>query len=389
MPDVSPRVLAWARRTAGLSPDDAVKKLQLRDARCVAAVDRLAALETGSDRPTRPMLAKMARVYRRPLVAFYLGAPPRSVRYGTDFRTLASGSFVAQDSLVQTLVREVVARQGLVRAQLEDDEAAAVEFVGSLALADGRSAAASALEDVVNGALSPAFGHRRPMFDSLREAVEGRGVFVLLQGDLGSHHTDIDTDAFRGFASADPLAPFVVINDNDARTAWSFTLLHEMVHLFLGETGISGSRSETKTERFCNDVASEYLLPQSAIESLATEGWVFEELVDEIGRVAADWSVSRALVAYRLQRSSTIDTVLYRRLADVFRRQWLDERQRTTSREGGPSYYTVRRHRVGTALLDLVRRGLGEGSLATTKAAVMLGVKPTQVGRVLKPEPRA
>jgi len=41
MPTVNPDVLSWARQTAGLSPDDAVKKLQLRDARGVAAVDRL------------------------------------------------------------------------------------------------------------------------------------------------------------------------------------------------------------------------------------------------------------------------------------------------------------------------------------------------------------
>ena len=384
MPNGSPSVLAWARRTAGLSPADAVRKLQLRDARGVAAVDRLAALETGTDHPTRPLLAKMAKVYRRPLVAFYLEAPSRSVQHGTDFRTSTGGTFVAQDSLVQALVREVIARQGMVRAQLEDEESAPVKFIGSLALADGRRAAVSALKDVVNGSFSRAHG-RCLGFDSLREAVEGHGVFVLLQGDLGSHHTDIDTDAFRGFALADPLAPFVVVNDNDARTAWSFTLLHEVVHLFLGETGISGNRSATETERFCNDVASECLVPQSAIDDFATEGLGFEELADLIDRGAKDWNVSRALIAYRLQRSSMIDTVLYRRLADLFRRQWLDERHRIASSGGGPSYYTVRRHRVGKALLDLVRRGHGEGSLATTKAAVMLGVKPMQVGHMLDP----
>jgi hypothetical protein len=34
---------------------------------------------------------------------------------------------------------------------------------------------------------------------------------------------------FRGFAPADDLAPFIVINDNDP--AHSFTLLHELVHI--------------------------------------------------------------------------------------------------------------------------------------------------------------
>lgn len=313
MPNVNPDVLSWARETAGLSPDDAVKKLQLRDARGVAAVDRLAALETGADHPTRPMLAKMARAYRRPLVALYLEAPPRAVQRGTDFRTFAGDRFPAQDSLVQALVRDAVARQGLVRAQLEDEEAGEVEFVGSLALSDGRHAASDSLEAVVNGTISQAASNVRPDFDPLRDAVEGRGVFVLLQGDLGSHHTDIDTDAFRGFALADRLAPFIVINDNDARTAWSFTLLHEVVHLLLGETGISGSRGEAETERFCNDVASEYLVPQSAIDDFSMDHMEFDQLADAIGRFASEWNVSRALIAYRLHRSNRIDIYSYQR----------------------------------------------------------------------------
>src|SRR3546814_17037769 len=63
-------------------------------------------------------------------------------------------------------------------------------------------------------------------------------------------------DAFRGFALADPIAPFVVINDRDAKTAWSFTLLHEVAHLWIGATGVSGGHFEGSTEQFCNDVAS-------------------------------------------------------------------------------------------------------------------------------------
>ena len=65
-------------------------------------------------------------------------------------------------------------------------------------------------------------------------------MFVLLKGDLGNYRTAIDVEVFRGFAIADDIAPFVVINDNDSKAAWSFTLLHELTHLLLGQTGISG-----------------------------------------------------------------------------------------------------------------------------------------------------
>ena len=40
-----------------------------------------------------------------------------------------------------------------------------------------------------------------------------------------------------------------------------FYAIHEMAHLVLGKTGISGVYIEKTIEKFCNDVASEFLLP--------------------------------------------------------------------------------------------------------------------------------
>ena len=93
-------------------------------------------------------------------------------------------------------------------------------------------------------------------FRILRDAVEQVGVLVILKGNLG-HHTcqDLSPNVFRGFAIADPAAPFVVINETDSRSAWSFTPPHELAHVFLGESGISGYESEQAVERLCNEAA--------------------------------------------------------------------------------------------------------------------------------------
>ena len=51
MPAVNPEILIWARKTAGLTLQDAVAKVGIRDARGVAAIDRLTALERGGAKP--------------------------------------------------------------------------------------------------------------------------------------------------------------------------------------------------------------------------------------------------------------------------------------------------------------------------------------------------
>jgi hypothetical protein len=52
---------------------------------------------------------------------------------------------------------------------------------------------------------------------------------------------------------------------------------------------------------------------------------------------------------------------------------------------GGPNYYIVKRHRVGDALLGLMRRAIDEGTTTYTKAGRVLGVKPTNVEPLLAP----
>lgn len=65
MPTVNPEILAWARNAAGLSLDAAAQKLGIQPASGVSPTERLAALEEGSDPPSRPMLVKMAHHSRR------------------------------------------------------------------------------------------------------------------------------------------------------------------------------------------------------------------------------------------------------------------------------------------------------------------------------------
>jgi len=130
MPKVNAQILSWARETAGLSPDQAVEKLGINDARGVAAVDRLAAIESGSAEPSRALLLKMAKHYRRPLVTFYMSSRPRKGDRGEDFRNVPD-RHTGSEVLVDALVRDIRARQNMVRAVLIDDEdAKPLPFVG-------------------------------------------------------------------------------------------------------------------------------------------------------------------------------------------------------------------------------------------------------------------
>lgn len=395
--NINSEILSWAREQAGFSLEEAARALGFSDSVRSTAVEKLTTLEIGDKLPTRPQLLKIANTYRRPLTTFYLQQPPSIAERGADFRQLPQPLDPRDKGLLDALLRNITARQDMVRAILEDDDdMKPLEFVNSMRINTPIQDAAQKIRSFLQMDENPLRGinDATKMFSELRKRIEAQGVFVLLVGNLGSHHTNISEKIFRGFAVADNLAPFIVINDQDAQTARSFTLIHELAHLFVGSTGISGSpiadtpRTQIeRTEQFCNDVASEFLLPTEAIAQVAQMETV-EQASDVIQEIARAHNVSEYLVAYRFWRSSKITRIIFRELSSNYAARWqaLKVRQRAENRENdgsGPTYYIVRRHRIGNALLELVGRTMRGGELTHTKAAKLLGTKVSSVEPML------
>ena len=88
---INPEVLKWARETAGLTVAEAAEKLGLKDSAKASAVEKLQGLEDGKRDVAETTLQKAASLYRRPLIAFYLAAPPARGERGEDFRSCRDG----------------------------------------------------------------------------------------------------------------------------------------------------------------------------------------------------------------------------------------------------------------------------------------------------------
>ncbi len=376
----NPEVFRWARESAGLTLDEAAQSVGI-----VAA--SLTAIEAGAKEPSRVNLANMARSYRRSLLTLYMPAPPQKGDRGEDFRTVVAERSIAAEADIDALLRDLRGRQSLVRAILEDEEGTLpLDFVGSARIKDGAARLCRSMEHQLGMTRTEyrAQGNAEAAFSLLRDKAEQAGIFVLLAGNLGSHHSAIPVEAFRGFAIADKIAPFIVINDGDAKAAWSFTLLHELAHLWLGASGVSGGGYQEKViERFCNDVAGDFLLPQADLETVRVDGLDIDQQIAVITECATRWRVSRQMVAYGLYKVNRVTLDAWRGLEAKIRELWAAERLRDKAyargKTTGPSYYVVRRHRLGPAMLHFAHRAMDAGTLSPAKAAKVLGVKPRSV----------
>jgi Zn-dependent peptidase ImmA (M78 family)/DNA-binding XRE family transcriptional regulator len=381
---MNPAVIQWARETAGFSVDEAVKALGL-------SRQSLESIEAGGKRPSRSQLLKMCAKYRRSLLTFYMSSPPQKGDRGQDFRTLPANQTRSDDATLDALVRDVKSRQNMVRTLVEDEEDGRVlSFVASHTTSNTPETVAAAIKQQLKFELNEYRKQKtkESAFSYLRQKAEAAGVFVLLIGDLGSHHSTISVESFRGFAVADTIAPFVVINGQDAKAAWSFTLLHELAHIWLGATGLSGNDSDLKIEKFCNDVASWLLLPPIELATLGvTDTTSISEAIELIGQFANHRHVSHKMVAYNLFKLGYVQHRTWQSIDSELQQRWADQKlgQKTKQRDSdsGPNYYIVRRHKLGKGLMELVDRNLRAGVLTPVKAAIVLGVKPRSVSRLL------
>jgi Zn-dependent peptidase ImmA (M78 family)/transcriptional regulator with XRE-family HTH domain len=387
---INHNILEWARKDANLSPSRAVIKARIKDLKArggkesLSSILRLEKWEKGIEIPTFPQLENLAKAYRRPVLTFFLTEPPAKETRLKDFRTIGNKSLDSDafSSEFSALLRQTEALQISVHDLLEDSGIKPLSFVGSATTHMPTVRVAQAIRNTLKYPLDVQKRARADqVFSDIRNRAEEQGIFVLLQGNLGSWHTDIVPEVFRGIAFSDQLAPFIVVNPNDAKAAMIFTLIHELCHIWLGDTGISNlsnldihSKSEFENELFCNQVAAEFLVPQ---DDLVRE-WNkphFKSITTSIEHVSDLFSVSRIVIARRILDLGYIDEKFYWDYFNECQIEWKKLKDILRSKKTKVPYKIRTRSRLGGRLINTVISAAREGRISELDASRMLNVK--------------
>ena len=196
-------------------------------------------------------------------------------------------------------------------------------------------------------------------------------------------HRPLSVKEFRGFAISDDLAPAIFINTQDSKTAQVFTLVHEAVHLWVGKSGISNPdlRKRTSdpmntTERYCNRLAAEILIPGTGL----LESWDVGQTIEQnLPRLSKVYRVSTSVVLRRAYELNVLEYTDYLRFLKREEARW----RRTQARkpEGGDFYNTLLSRNSSTLTKVLVAATL-EGRFLSRDAARLLGVKLSVLSKI-------
>ena len=258
---VKPALIRWARERASYS----LHQLSGR-------FPRIEAWERGETRPTLRQLEAYAQVTHAPIGFFFLEAPPVEAMPIPDLRT-ATGVPLDRPSLnLLDTVYLCQQRQHWYRDFVQSVQEPQLEIVASAQINDDVLETAAKMRNAL-GIDSDEWVSIASWKGALRHLMaqaDARGVLVMFSRVVGSdNRRRLDPQEFRGLALADPWAPVVFVNGADTTAAQMFTLAHELVHIWLGESGVSDTDArdvpDHASERWCSRVAAEFLVPLDAL----------------------------------------------------------------------------------------------------------------------------
>lgn len=340
---------------------------------------------------------KVADVCHLPFGYLYLDNPPDEKLPINDFRTVGSMRIKQVSIDLREIINTAIARQDWYRLRAIQDDVPPFEYVGSLQATENVKSAALKIRKLFDLETS-GWTHVpdwKKAFDIQRQKLEYNGILVMRSSFAGEgNNRPLSVDEFRGFAIADDYAPLIFINGKDYQAAQMFTLMHELVHIWLGTSGISNlNRTYTvggQNERFCNAVAAEILVPEHEIR-------VRFRALSDVSTLVSHFKVSRLVILRRLldlkliKRREFLNK--YNSEIDDLReeKESIDAKRKEMIKEGKKPkipYYKVKISRLGKPFVSAILVDTFEGRTAPTEAFHLLGVKSFQQVRLLAREMR-
>lgn len=256
---LSTNTLEWAARKAG-------KDLPGFASSLYSKVETINNIVKGQ--LTISQIRKFADSAKVPFGFLFLPSPPQEYipdHNLVDFRTVYNRYPLSNDFL--EVYKDVEHKQSWYRDYLISIEAQQLDFVGKFKNEKdiNPSLIAGDIRNTIGlNNISESLRSSEKYYSFISNKCEENGILVFKNSVVvNATRRKLNHKEFRGFVISDSYAPAIFINGEDTKYANIFTLAHELAHIWLGESGVSDAKLNTKNrnEIRCNQIAAELLVP--------------------------------------------------------------------------------------------------------------------------------
>jgi Zn-dependent peptidase ImmA (M78 family)/transcriptional regulator with XRE-family HTH domain len=376
---VNGAVVEWARLRSGFTYAQIGNKLRVTE-------DQIIAWEKNQAHPPFDKAQQLADFLGVPFGYLFLSSAPVEKLPIKDFRLLPDSYRPSANFL--NLINDVLLRRDWYREFLEEEKEKPLAFVGAFTARDDPKVVAADIRSKLH--ISPSlrmssYTWSDYMTSLARHADEAR--ILVMRSSLLGHNTSkrLSRQEFQGFAISDKFAPVVFVNTADFVTAQTFTLIHELAHIWIGQSAVSNPNpiildaprgpalSVPRIEQFCNQVAVEVLVPRLEFTDEWKTSTDREVMVEKL---SSHFWVSTAVIVRRAYELNKIKREDFFNLLEHFK-----TKLRPRQKKGQPAYFRNIAPRVSRRVTRAVLSDLKSGRMLYRDAASILSLSVPLVAK--------
>jgi len=314
---INPKIIKWARESAGWGVDEISKKLK-------TSKENFEKIESGSKLPTFRQLEFLANYFKRPVAVFFLQKPPEEPTIASSFRILPKSEQEFSKEL-KLAIRKTRYYQSIANTLLKDLGMDTNPLILKISLTDNPIEIAKEERKKIGISVEEQYKWQNSYsaFNFWRESIESKNILVF--------QFKFPIEDARGFSLMDKEPPAIAINSVDNILARIFTLFHEYAHIILGITEIYSEEEEIdlnkEVENWCDRFASEFLLPEENLkrdndfQKYIKTRRLSSEILDNLSK---KFKVSKKAVLTRLRTLDLIEYDVYKKELETLQKQYIE-----------------------------------------------------------------
>lgn len=368
-------MIKWARERARLSQNDLAEKLNVNP-------ERVLQWESGETSISVTKAKALSKISSTPYGVLFADNPPEEKIPIPDFRTHRSANLINPSPELLETINDAKLKQEWYREYLVSEDYEPLDYIGKYNTGFDPEFIAGELKDILSIDETEYFKCHdwETALRYLINKTEDAGITVIVNSTLkNNNRRPLDIEEFRGFVLSDEYAPLVFINGQDAKAARMFTLIHEIAHLLIGESGvldnILGDNSFIPQEMWCNKVAVEFLTPKDRVLKIWDDN---VDIDNNLDKIRLKLKVSRLVSIFRAFQLNLINYNEKEELVskEIARIESLKKKNKEI--DGGPDPYILRRYKTGRNLALAVISEVNANRMLYRDAFRLLGVKSAE-----------
>lgn len=358
--NVNVNMLTWAIARAGYDLQDFAIKVP-------SILDWI----HGEKKPTVRQLEEFSKKVYLPFGYFFLPEPPQEKLPIPFFRTTNTQATQVSVNVYDTILL-LQQRQDWLREYLKESEFEKLNFVGKFRSSNNVQEIVADMRSSLKLSENWASHYKtwQDALESLIRHIEDIGIITVFNGIVENNtHRSISVEECRGFVLVDEMAPFMFINNSDGKAAQMFTIVHELAHIWTGQSaGFDFRKLEAANdpnERLCDKIAAEFLVPQLAFN----DAWNSNPSIKTVARL---FKVSEIVIARRALDLGKITKPDFWEFYDEYTNR---EFVRKESQSSGGDFYATTRKRLGLAFSAHINNAVKSGKLLYRDAYKLTSLK--------------